>query len=203
MGDSFYKLGGVYSIIHIGSGRLYIGSALFFYKRWSEHRIKLSKNIHPNKRLQNFWNKYGKENFKFEIIEVIKSPTKELLEQREQYWIDYYKSSDRNLGFNIRKISSSNLGFKHSDETKQKMRLAHLGKKQSSEHIKNAAASHRGKKRTEEQAKRCAHGWTDEQKRRQSEILKQYWANNSASDSMKQKCSVASLKRWAKSNRSR
>ena len=176
-GDSFYKLGGIYSIVHIESNRMYIGSTVLFYKRWGHHRMELRQGVHLNKRLQNFWNKYGEEAFKFDIVETIESPIKENLEQREQYWIDYYQSSNRNIGFNLRKIAQNNLGFKMSDETKQKMRLAHLGKKQSPEHIANVAASHRGLKRTAEQAKRCAHGWTEEQKQRQCEILKEYWKN--------------------------
>lgn len=198
MGDSFYKLGGIYSIIHIESGRPYIGSALLFFKRWSEHRMNLRRNRHPNQRLQNFWNKYGERAFEFKILEIIENSTKESLEQREQYWIDYYDSSNRNIGFNIRKQASSNLGFKHSDETKQKMRLAHLGKKQSPEHIKNAADSHRGKKRTEEQAKRCARTWTDEQRQQRSEQQKQIFQRDGISEGTREKCRLASLKRWIK-----
>ena len=196
MGDSFYKLGGIYSIVHIKSQRTYIGSAVLFYKRWSEHRVKLRKNMHPNKRLQNFWNKYGESSFKFKIVEVISNPTKELLEQREQYHIDLHNSADRNIGFNIRKIASSNLGMKHTDETKEKMRLAKLGKKQSPEHIANAAASHRGRKLTEEQAKRCGRVWTDEEKRQRSEQQKEMNKKYGFSESMRQKCREAALKRW-------
>jgi group I intron endonuclease len=123
MGDSFYKLGGIYSISHVKSGRSYIGSAVLFFKRWSEHRMNLRRNKHPNKRLQNFWNKYGEDAFTFEIIEAIENPTKELLETREQYWIDCYKSADREIGFNIRGIAKSNLGLRldKSKVTKQEI----------------------------------------------------------------------------------
>jgi hypothetical protein len=120
MDDSFYKLGGIYSIVHTKSKRIYIGSASLFFKRWSEHRMNLRRNKHPNKRLQNAWNKYGEEAFVFEIIEIIKNPTKELLEAREQYWIDFYKSADRKIGFNIRKIAQSNLGIKLAKSKKVK-----------------------------------------------------------------------------------
>jgi group I intron endonuclease len=198
MTDSFYKLGGIYSIVHIESGRPYVGSAVLFFKRWSEHRMNLRRNKHPNQRLQNFWNKYGEDAFEFKIIEVIENPTKELLESREQYWIDFYNSADREIGFNIRKISSSNLGFKHTEETKQKMRLAHLGKKQSPEHIKNAAESHRGKKRTAEQAKRCARTWTPEQRKQRSEQQKQIFQRDGMSEETRQKCREAALEQWKK-----
>jgi group I intron endonuclease len=202
LGHSFYKLGGIYSIVHIESGKLYIGSALLFYKRWSEHKINLLRNRHPNKRLQNSWNKYGEDAFKFEVIEIIDNPTKEILEQREQYWIDYHNSANRKIGFNIRKIAISNLGFKHSEETKQKMRLAHLGKKQSLEHIRNAAESHKGKKRTKKQieniSKGAIKGWTKAARKRHSIIQKLRWKEHPLKESTRQKCREASLKRWIK-----
>lgn len=43
--------------------------------------------------------KYGTENFIKEIIEECKS--KEHLNERERYWINFYKSTDRNIGYNI------------------------------------------------------------------------------------------------------
>jgi len=196
MSDSFYKLGGIYKITHIGSGRMYLGSTVLFYKRWGHHRMELRQGVHLNKRLQNFWNKYGEEAFKFDIVETIENPTKEILEQREQYWIDFYQSSNRNIGFNLRKIAQNNLGFKMSAETKQKMRLAKLGKKQSPEHIANAAASHRGLKRTAEQAKRCARTWTDGQRQQRSEQQKQIFKRDGISEATRKKCRDAALRQW-------
>ena len=43
--------------------------------------------------------KYGKENFSNEIIEECSS--KEQLNEREIYWIKFYKATDRNTGYNI------------------------------------------------------------------------------------------------------
>jgi group I intron endonuclease len=201
MNDSFYKLGGIYKITHIASSRMYIGSAINFVKRWSDHRTKLRKNIHDNKRLQNFWNKYGEDSFKFDIVEVIENPVKETLEVREQYWINYYNSADRNVGFNLRKIAQSNLGFKMSKETKLKMRLAKLGKKQSLEHIVNAAASHRGKSRTFEQRKTFQVAglkvWKNKNRRlKQSKTLKNYFKTHKMSAATIEKCREAAFKRW-------
>ena len=59
---------GIYSIVHIVSGKPYIGSALDSEKRWSEHKHDLIYNCHDNQRLQNAWNKYGSDklsNLKF------------------------------------------------------------------------------------------------------------------------------------------
>jgi hypothetical protein len=43
--------------------------------------------------------KYGKENFERQIIE--KCNSKNELNEREKYWISFYKTNDRNIGYNI------------------------------------------------------------------------------------------------------
>ena len=52
--------------------------------------------IHVNRHLQASWNKYGEKNFKFNIIETC---TKESLNNRENYWINYYNTL--NNGYNL------------------------------------------------------------------------------------------------------
>ena len=113
------KISGIYSIVHIESGRPYVGSALDIYKRWSEHKSELTYNYHDNQRLQNFWNKYGEEAFEFKILELVSDPV--FLLSREQYWMDKLESHNRDKGFNIRKVAESNFGLKHTEETKAKM----------------------------------------------------------------------------------
>ena len=79
---------------------------------------------------------YGKENFKVELIEWVATP--ELLDEREIYWIKYYKATDRTIGYNIceggkvnRTMVGSNNPFynkKHSVETIEKIKEANLNK---------------------------------------------------------------------------
>ena len=45
--------------------------------------------------------KHGIENFNKEIIEECES--QEILNEREKYWINYYNSTDRKVGYNIAK----------------------------------------------------------------------------------------------------
>lgn len=64
------KVSGIYTITNRATGKLYIGESLDIYRRWhDEHIPQLRKNCHYNKELQNDFNKYGEENFSFEILE--------------------------------------------------------------------------------------------------------------------------------------
>lgn len=92
-------LQGVYKITNIIDNKIYIGSTnQTFLKRLTQHYLELRKNNHKNDYLQYSWNKYGEISFIFEIIEITnKSETLE----KEQYWMDYYKCYDKNIGFNI------------------------------------------------------------------------------------------------------
>lgn len=76
---------GVYSITNILNNKKYIGKSDNIYVRWDEHRKDLNKGVHYNKHLQRAWNKYGEENFIFEIIEKCKN--NDLAYQRERYWV--------------------------------------------------------------------------------------------------------------------
>jgi group I intron endonuclease len=78
--------------------------------------------------------KYGKENFKKEILEECDSF--DLLNEKEKYWIHFYDSTNITIGYNrsfggdgfsgitpetINKIVSKNTGKKRTQETRNKM----------------------------------------------------------------------------------
>lgn len=78
--------------------------------------------------LKNAINKYGKENFTREIIENCK--TKEELDSREKFWIEYYNATESEDFYNITSGGDGGFGSgknspwygKHlSDETKEKL----------------------------------------------------------------------------------
>jgi group I intron endonuclease len=117
---------GIYQIINLINNKKYIGSSINIKRRKYEHYYKLNNNIHDNKHLQNAWNKYGIESFKFEVIEFLDNEEKLL--DKEQFYIDLYKTNNTLNGYNIRPNASSNLGFHHSEETKQKFVNNSLGK---------------------------------------------------------------------------
>jgi len=60
---------GIYKIKNTINNNNYIGSAKNIKRRWDRHRCGLRNNKHENIILQRAWNKYGEENFVFEIIE--------------------------------------------------------------------------------------------------------------------------------------
>lgn len=98
---------GVYKIINVVNGKVYIGSSKDIDRRWNEHIRSLEVNMHPNQKLQNAWNKYGRQSFKFEIIE--ECDEKHQFE-REQYYIDQYNPF-QSAGYNIvQKISNDLIG---------------------------------------------------------------------------------------------
>lgn len=80
---------GVYSITNLVDGKVYIGSAKEFKARAHSHRSQLRKSKHHNRHLQNAFNKYGEENFVFEVLEVVIGD-RSVYSQVEQKYIDQY-----------------------------------------------------------------------------------------------------------------
>lgn len=92
----------------------YVGQARNFYNRFSQY-----KNGKFNKYMKNAILKYGINNFDIQILE--KDVPYELLNEREQYWMDYYKSYDKEYGYNICQFAESTYGYKHTEEAKKIM----------------------------------------------------------------------------------
>lgn len=159
---------GIYQIKNTVSGGVYFGRSIDVPDRIVHHRNDLRRNVHRNKRLQNAWNKYGEDSFKFECIWEEKP---EDLYELEGFILEFMWGHDRL--YNHHKLSyggfepGNKIGcFKRSDATKERMRQAFLGRKFSDEHkakIKNSkigktlsdetkakmSASRKGKQRPE------------------------------------------------------
>ena len=163
--DKIYSRIGIYGIKNLINNKIYVGkTGMNFGDRWDNHKALLRNNKHDNLYLQHAWNKYGEENFEFIILEDCNIDE---LNDREIYWIKYYK--DQGLAYNIhvggdgglnlgkhlseetkRKIGEKNrknmLGKILPEKTKEKMRASHLGKKykpMSEEGRKNIAEAQR------------------------------------------------------------
>jgi group I intron endonuclease len=93
---------GIYKIKNIKNNKIYIGSSVNLGNREKKHFWMLRKNIHDNDYLQHSYNKYGKEWFIFDILEIC---TPEELIVKENFYIDKYNSNDLFFGYNLATVN--------------------------------------------------------------------------------------------------
>ena len=100
---------GIYKIENKVNGKVYVGQSVNIETRWKNHRCELNRGTHYNDYLQRSWNKYGSNNFDFVVIEEC---SKDDLDDRETYWIDYYNSCDFLHGYNSQLGGAGDLMYK-------------------------------------------------------------------------------------------
>ena len=88
---------GIYQIKNVLNGKLYVGSAKNFDKRWKRHFKDLKNGCHSSIKLQRSFDKHGNV-FKCSILEEIPYE-KELIIERENFWIKELNSKE--FGYNI------------------------------------------------------------------------------------------------------
>ena len=111
---------GIYKIqSKVKPEKFYIDSAIYIRNRWAMHLNDLKKNHHHASKLQNHYNKYGKDDL---ILIIVEPCLPEFLVIREQYYINKLKPF-----FNSSPTASSSLGIKRSDETKRKISESRRG----------------------------------------------------------------------------
>ena len=115
------ELAGLYHIRNIVDGKVYVGSAVNLKHRWFKHRVLLRSKKHHSTHLQHAWDKYGEQAFVFEVLETC---DKECLLNKEQNLLDSTASFDDTKGYNMAPKAYSQLGRKHSEETKQRISAA-------------------------------------------------------------------------------
>jgi group I intron endonuclease len=109
----------VYKTTNLINGKIYIGA----------HKSKRKFYLGSGKILKEAIKKYGKENFKMEILEKFDSESE--MFEREKYWINEYDSRNPKIGYNILKggeggyVARPFLNKKLSDEHKQNISLHH------------------------------------------------------------------------------
>ena len=101
------KVCGIYKIVNLINNKMYIGQSSDIYKRWKEHKKNLRRNLHVNKCLQAAVNKYGLENFRFDIIETCDSA---MLNSKEIELIEKYNTFAPQ-GYNLTRGGEGNRGW--------------------------------------------------------------------------------------------
>lgn len=119
---------GIYAIKNKMDNKMYIGQSNNIDKRMKYHLCRLNTNNHHNPHLQNAFNKYGKNNFIFKVLEYCNEKE---LNDKEIYYINHYNSQDK--GYNMCGGGGGSLGRPLSEETKSKISRALTGRKDTKE----------------------------------------------------------------------
>jgi len=190
---------GVYKIINITNNKLYVGSSVNLKNRKKIHFLDLKKGNHHNNYLQKSYNKYGVENFKWKIIEIVefnedRKILKANLLEKEQFWINELIVKDgKNIGYNICLRAGSCLGIKLTDEHKKKLSD---GKKGDKNPMFGKPVSNETKLKLSEASKNCS----DETRKKIGEKSKgnQYALNHRHSEETKNKISESNKGKHSK-----
>lgn len=146
--EELQKKSGIYFIKNLKNGKLYIGQSVDIRDRITHHKYHLKANKHSNEHLQRSYNKAGINNFEFKALEYC---DEEQRDEREVYWIHFYKSNTKKYGYNIE--SGGHANKKLSEEAKLKMSKARKGRKmppRTEEHIRKLADAHIGHKHSKD-----------------------------------------------------
>lgn len=90
----------IYKITNKLNNKVYIGKSRNNpIKRFNAHMRHAMEDNKYNNHFYNAIKKYGKDNFIIETIEK-NIENEQKLQEREKYWIQFYKSYDKNFGYN-------------------------------------------------------------------------------------------------------
>ena len=130
------KICGIYKITN-PNGKVYIGQSVDVKTRWLYHK----KYCKWKTKLSNSINKYGASNHLFEILEEC---SRDVLDEREVFWIDYFNCCTNN-GLNCKSGGKSGKGHSPSLETREKLRAIGKVRVFTEEHRKNISIANKGR----------------------------------------------------------
>ena len=104
-----YDFSCIYLWTNLVNGKKYVGQTTCFHRRMKTYRY-----TYPNAYMEHAVKKHGIDNFDITILE--RDVPLDKLDEREQYWLDYYQSYDMDKGYNICKIASTTKGVTHTEE---------------------------------------------------------------------------------------
>lgn len=119
---------GIYKFTNLSTQKIYIGSAKNLRKRFINHINALKTKTHHSLHFQHAWDKYGEDDFIYEIIEFVDDLNNLL--NREQYYLntllfaqEYINKENTKFlefGYNLNPTSSNRLGSKQSEDAIRK-----------------------------------------------------------------------------------
>ena len=121
LSDKEHIYSGVYMIIFPNNKR-YIGISNNIRRRINEHNVDFRNNLPIESAIQ----KYGKIN-NFILLEEIEAENRQLMREREKYWIAKYHSNNKEFGYNVSEggdgadIGSKNPQAKFTEEQIQQI----------------------------------------------------------------------------------
>ena len=132
------------------SGKCYIGQTIDERKRrWNFLNIDTQ---YGGSKIENARKKYGPENFEYTVLMKVtgdnQSEVKQYLNTLEIGFIRMYDSFKN--GYNLTEGGDGSVGYKVTEETKEKLRKVNVGKHLNDEHRKKIGIGNSGKTRSEE-----------------------------------------------------
>ena len=104
-----YDFSCIYLWTNLVNGKKYVRQTTCFHRRMKTYRY-----TYPNAYMEHAVKKHGLDNFDITILE--RDVPLDKLDEREQYWLDYYQSYDLDKGYNICKVASTTKGVTHTEE---------------------------------------------------------------------------------------
>lgn len=116
----------IYKIVCTVTNKIYIGCTTKpIHIRFKEH-IKASRNKNKHSFLYDDMNKYGTDCFYVELIE--EGTDDSCRYEREKYYINLYNTTNESIGYNMTIGGLGTIGYKFTDEVKEKISAAGIGR---------------------------------------------------------------------------
>lgn len=182
-----YGVSGVYQIKNTITGDRYIGSSVDMRQRCLSHRSKLNRDVHCNPIIQNAWNKYGGENFAFQVLLICSREDTVIYEQAlldntntKYNYADYVtkpllgkklsKEHRKKISMALQGSNNPNYGKKLSKRQKDRLARLRLGAKHTKETRRKMSIAHTGFKHSEKSKQKMSEAQTGKKMSKEARI---------------------------------
>ena len=118
----------IYKYTNKINGKIYIGKTINVERRKKEHLKDRRVDVPFHRAID----KYGIENFDFEVIFVADSTLKNtelnyVLNEKESYYISYYNSNNKKFGYNLTSGGDGVAGYVYTEQARRNLSLSKMG----------------------------------------------------------------------------